>query len=184
VPANSNRPGESHEEVLTTEASDEPTGDGHAHVPLEDLIPAPAPSATSAQLAAPAAGLRTARGAKVDGVLHVMLRGAKEPVIAELAPEVEAAVIDDAIAHDGSLLVEIVPGMPPLVVGVVQTRVAREVVVKGSSITVEAEREIVLRAGRAALRLREDGDVELVGTRISASSRGLFRLVGRILRLN
>ncbi|MEZ4311015.1 MAG: hypothetical protein R3F14_23480 [Polyangiaceae bacterium] len=43
---------------------------------------------------------------------------------------------------------------------------------------------MLLRAGRAALRLREDGDVELVGSRISAASRGLFRIVGRILRLN
>ena len=51
-------------------------------------------------------------------------------------------------------------------------------------LTIDAAEELVLRAGRAALRLREDGDVELVGSRISAASRGLFRLVGRILRLN
>ena len=43
---------------------------------------------------------------------------------------------------------------------------------------------VVLRAGRGALRLREDGDVELVGSRISTMSRGLFRIVGRVLRLN
>jgi hypothetical protein len=33
----------------------------------------------------------------------------------------------------------------------------------------------------AAIRV---GDVELVGSRIRAASRGLFRLVGRMLRLN
>jgi hypothetical protein len=43
----------------------------------------------------------------------------------------------------------------------------------------------VLRvAGRGAIRIRGDGDIEIVGSRISAASRGLFRLVGRILRLN
>ena len=41
-----------------------------------------------------------------------------------------------------------------------------------------------LRSGRAALRMRGDGDVELVGSRIATMSRGLYRLVGRVLRLN
>ena len=34
------------------------------------------------------------------------------------------------------------------------------------------------------MRIREDGDVEIVGSRIAAMSRGLFRLVGRVLQLN
>jgi hypothetical protein len=71
-----------------------------------------------------------------------------------------------------------------VIVGVVQTRVPREVTLKASTITLEAEREILLRAGRSALRLREDGDVELVGSRIVTASRGLLRLVGKMLRLN
>ncbi len=52
------------------------------------------------------------------------------------------------------------------------------------TVTIEGEREVMIRAGRSAIRLREDGDIEIVGSRISAASRGLFRLVGRILRLN
>ena len=71
-----------------------------------------------------------------------------------------------------------------LIVGVMQTRLAREVHFVADKILLDAAQEVVIRAGRAAIRLREDGDVELVGSRISAASRGLFRLVGRILRLN
>ena len=48
----------------------------------------------------------------------------------------------------------------------------------------KAWREVLIWAGRAALRIREDGDVELVGSRILTMSRGLFRIVGRVLRLN
>jgi hypothetical protein len=75
-------------------------------------------------------------------------------------------------------------GPPPLVVGVLQTRRPRELKLRAGTVTIEGEQEVLIRAGRAAIRLREDGDIEIVGSRISAASRGLFRLVGRILRLN
>jgi hypothetical protein len=54
----------------------------------------------------------------------------------------------------------------------------------GDRVLVTGETEVVVRSGRSALRLREDGVVDLIGARISASSRGLLRLVGRALRLN
>jgi hypothetical protein len=82
------------------------------------------------------------------------------------------------------VLVEHVDGELPLVVAVLQTRMPEHVHLRGGKIELEAEEEVLLRAGRAGFRLRKDGDVELVGSRISAASRGLFRLVGRILRLN
>jgi hypothetical protein len=50
-------------------------------------------------------------------------------------------------------------------------------------VVLEGEREILLRSGRGAIRIREDGDIEVVGSRISAASRELFRIVGRLLRL-
>mgnify|MGYP000741516851 CR=1 FL=1 len=43
------------------------------------------------------------------------------------------------------------------------------------------------RIGRLILRAIVESkrrDIEVVGSRISAASRGLFRLVGRMLRLN
>ena len=69
-------------------------------------------------------------------------------------------------------------------VGVLQTRSPREIHLKAAVVHIEGDEEVLIRSGRAALRIRQDGDVEIVGSRIHAASRGLFRLVGRILRLN
>lgn len=136
-------------------------------------------------LAALTPGLRTARVVAVDGRrAKIALRGSHEALDATLAPEVEGDLVEEAAAQKDSVLVEIEGDGAIVVVGLVQTRRAREVRVTGEKIVIEAEREVLIRAGRAALRLREDGDVELVGSRISAASRGLFRIVGRILRLN
>lgn len=130
-------------------------------------------------------GLRTAHVVAVSGrTARVTLRGGREEIEAALAPDVERELIEEAAAQKGAVLVEVDEDGAAVVVGLVQTRRPREVHVTGDKIVVEAEREVLLRAGRAALRLREDGDVELVGSRISAASRGLFRIVGRILRLN
>ena len=76
-------------------------------------------------------------------------------------------------------------GAVPIVVGMVQTKAAPETLeLRADRIVIEAGKELLLRSGRGALRIREDGDVELVGSRISTVSRGLFRVVGKILRLN
>ena len=101
-----------------------------------------------------------------------------------MAEELETEVVTQAAASHDLVLVEVSGDAVPVIVGVVQTRVPREVTLKASTITLEAEREILLRVGRSALRLREDGDVELVGSRIVTASRGLLRLVGKMLRLN
>lgn len=157
------------------------------HVPerssvATEMAEAHAAHATHAPLAP---GLRTARVLAVDGRrAKIALRGSHEALDATLAPEVEGDLVEEAAAQKDSVLVEIEGDGAIVVVGLVQTRRAREVRVTGEKIVIEAEREVLLRAGRAALRLREDGDVELVGSRISAASRGLFRIVGRILRLN
>lgn len=132
-----------------------------------------------------APGLRSARLVSLDKRrATVTLRGHTAPINADIAPEVEDALLALAQRQGDGVLVEVFEGDKPVIVGVLQTKLPHEVHVKADVIHLDAAKELVLRAGRAALRLREDGDVELVGTRISASSRGLFRLVGRILRLN
>lgn len=132
-----------------------------------------------------APGLRSARLVSLDKRrATVTLRGHSAPVAADIAPEVEDALLALALRQGDSVLVEVFEGDKPVIVGMLQTKLPHEVHIKADVIHLDAAKELVLRAGRAALRLREDGDVELVGTRISASSRGLFRLVGRILRLN
>lgn len=130
-------------------------------------------------------GMRTARVVRFSGrTAAILFRGAPSPVDAEVAPEVEAAVIDDACVSGDSVLVELWGDAPPVVVGVLKTRRPQEIRLKAATVHIEGEREILLRSGRGAIRIREDGDIEVVGSRISAASRGLFRIVGRILRLN
>jgi len=114
----------------------------------------------------------------------VRLRGYEDEVLVAVDPEVDLELVDDAIAAGDGVIVETTPHEPPSIVGVMFRRVAAHKIVRADRITLEAQDEILLRAGTSALRLRADGDVEVVGSRISATSRGLFRLVGRLLRLN
>ncbi len=175
---------------VTTQVTEEPQPSLSLEELVRDLPPAAAePSASHAQAlrrpAPLAPGLRTARLASLEGrVAKVTLRGAREEIVAHVAPEVDVALIEDAALQKDAVLVEIGEDGQPVIVGVVQTHKPREIHVTGEKIVIEGSREVLLRSGRAALRLREDGDVELVGSRISAASRGLFRIVGRILRLN
>jgi hypothetical protein len=156
---------------------------------LEKVEPHP-PS--SAQMQRPAKkqaevvpGMRTARIAAMPaGKVQIAFRGAREPVEARLADGVERELVALAMKNRDVVLIEVEPNGAPLIVGVVQTRIPRDVVIKADTVHIEAERELLLRSKTAAVRLREDGDVEIVGSRILALSRGLFRLVGRVLRLN
>jgi hypothetical protein len=172
--------------TTTTTTAKTATGAATAPDPLEGLLEKVAePGAVSAltrdDRAAP--GLRTARVLSLKGrIAEVAWRGRTEPVEAELAAEVDRDLVLAAIEDKATVLVE--TGSPHVVVGLLQTRVPRELKLKAGTVTVEGEQEVLIRSGRAALRLREDGDIEIVGSRISAASRGLFRLVGRILRLN
>lgn len=147
--------------------------------PVERLLDQVAPPS---QMLAGGGGLRAARLISVDkGAALIEWRGGAR-VGAVLAPGLELTLLEQVAEDGGMILVE--EGPPPLVVGVLQTRRPRELKLQAGTVTIEGEHEVLIRAGRAAIRLREDGDVEIVGSRISAASRGLFRLVGRILRLN
>ena len=158
-------------------------------ISLEELLP-DLPVSTEVVSAAPKARSRppslcSARLVSLEGRrATVTWRGNPEPVEATLAPEVEERLIALALQNRDGVLVEFDDEERPIIVGVLQTRIPRELHIAADKVSIDATEELVLRAGRAALRLREDGDVELVGSRISAASRGLFRLVGRILRLN
>ncbi|WP_437313953.1 hypothetical protein [Sorangium sp. So ce385] len=156
---------------------------------IDDLLPDPTspepqPAPRRASVA-PAAGTRTARVLAVAGrSATIVLRGAPAAVEAELAPEVDPEVIADALDNGDSVLVECCEGEAPLVVAALATRKPRELRLQATTIHIEAEDEVLLRSGHGAVRIRQDGDIEVIGSRISAASRGLFRLVGRILRLN
>lgn len=146
--------------------------------------PAALPPASPGLPAGPA--LRAARiEALTPGGALVSFRGAGAPVAADLDEGVERALVEQAFARGDRALVEVDPATgEAILVGVVQTRLPDKLELRAGEVVIDAEREVLIRAGRAALRLREDGDVELVGSRIVTMSRGLFRLVGRVLRLN
>ncbi len=158
-------------------AKDEP--EGAKPEPVERLLDQVAPPS---ELLAGGGGLRAARLVSVEGGAALIEWRGGARVGAMLAPGLERELLEEVVEERGMVLVE--EGPPPLVVGVLQTRRPRELKLRAGTVTIEGEHEVMIRAGRAAIRLREDGDIEIVGSRISAASRGLFRLVGRILRLN
>jgi hypothetical protein len=135
--------------------------DSGAH-PLERWLPEVIEVAARGAAAPAASSLAMARVVSMGPPIKILLRGAVDPVDAEL---------DDGVDHR-------------LVVGLLQRKSPERITLKAAQVVIEGEREVLLKSGSAALRLREDGDVELVGSRIVSASRGLFRLVGRVLRLN
>lgn len=114
----------------------------------------------------------------------VVFRGDPSPVDVTIPSDVDPEFIAEAHARGDHVMVESTRGAEALIVGVLQTKNPRELHLKAQSIHIEGEQEVLFKSGRGALRIREDGDIELIGNRISAASRGLFRIVGRLLRLN
>ena len=150
--------------------------------PGEAAAASPAPAALQALAGVV---MRTAYPTGVAGRrVRLRCRGSEGEVEATLAPEVDRQLIEEAVRQRSAVVIECGPGDTPLVVGVLQTRIPEQINLKASKIHIDAADELLLRSGRAAMRLRGDGDVELVGSRISTMSRGLYRLIGRVLRLN
>jgi len=176
-----------------SEAATEPASTPEAEkADLETFLPAePAPPADQAgeiavERPAPAfVGVRSARLISHDGRSAVVaLRGDEEPREVPLDSEVDAAIVAEALETGERVLVEADEEGELAVVGVLRSRVPEKIVLRANVIELDAEQEVLLRSGKGAMRIREDGDIEVVGSRISAASRGLFRLVGKMLRLN
>ncbi|WP_437491583.1 hypothetical protein WME75_15895 [Sorangium sp. So ce1014] len=176
--------------VEELEPAIEPAGaSGAPRVTLDDVLAEPAAAGAAplpVRSAQPlGAAMRTARVAAIAGRgARIVVRGSAEPLEALVAPEVDPEVIADAHARGDAVLVELCEGALPLIVGALTTQRPKALHLKATTITIEGEQELLLRSGRGAVRIREDGDIEVVGSRISAASRGLFRIVGRLLRLN
>ena len=162
------------------EASESP------RVTLDDVLAEPAAAPLPARKAQPlGAAMRTARSASIAGrKASIHVRGAEGPVDAQIAPDVDPEVIADARARGDAVLVELCEGEPPLIVAALTTQRPHTLHLKATTVTIEGDEELLLRSGRGAVRIQKIGDIEIVGSRISAASRGLFRIVGRLLRLN
>jgi hypothetical protein len=171
------------EEPLPAEAESAPSPAEGAIERLLEHVPLEAPALERGVEIAPA--LRMARVVSMNGDgAQIAWRRHAAPIQAELDDGVDREVIERALTNGDLVLVEIDPEIGPVVMGVVQRRIPERLELRGETVVIEADREVLLRAGRAAARLREDGDVEIVGSRILTMSRGLFRIVGRVLRLN
>lgn len=79
----------------------------------------------------------------------------------------------------------------PLIMGVLQDPVitlhavgAATTTQEAESFSVEAERAIELRCGKASLRLSSDGSIELRGTTVVSHATGLNRIRGASIKLN
>jgi hypothetical protein len=144
---------------------------------LADATPRDAPAAE--------ARLRTARLLNLDQLdATIAWRGSDRPMRALVAQDVGRDLLMAALAAHQPVLVEQAHGETPVIVGLLQTQLPRELKLSAEKIELRGDQEILLRTGRAGIKLTRDGEIELVGSRISAVSRGLFRLVGRMLRLN
>ncbi len=115
---------------------------------------------------------------------HVRLSQEPTPRWVPIADFVDDSLLAHAVSTRQRILVESDGRGHLCVVGMLQVRVPEVNQLVGRTIEINASESLTLRSGRAGLRLRADGDVEVVGSRISAASRGLLRLVGRALRLN
>jgi hypothetical protein len=154
-----------------------------AAVPAPEPAPIPAPAPVASADTVPA--LRTARVTGiVGGQVQILWRGRGTPLTAKVDEGVDRELVSRAMVNGDAVLVEVEAGSAPVIVGVIQTRIPATMELKAQKVVIDAEQEVLLKAGRAAMRLREDGDVEVVGSRILTASRGLFRIVGRVLRLN
>ena len=157
---------------------------GGAAAALEAFLPSPSDEPASREPQRPM-GMRSAKVVGLAGrTATVYVRGEDQAQELALDPDVDAAVVREAMESGERVMVEADEEGAWVVVGVLRSRVPEKLRLTGETIEIEAEREVLLRAGTGAVRIRQDGDIEIVGSRISAASRGLFRLVGRMLRLN
>lgn len=115
---------------------------------------------------------------------QVRLTQEPSPRWVPIADFVDDALLEHALTTRQFVLVESDGRGHVSVVGMLQTQLPQVTRLTGRTIELNATESLTLRSGRAGVRLRSDGDVEVVGSRISAASRGLLRLVGRALRLN
>jgi len=140
-----------------------------------------APHKANAQ---PSAQLRVGFVESRQGMIaQVTLLGSESSESLAIAPHVDGTLIDRAVT-DHSLVLLGEWNNQSTIIGLIQTKLPDHTLISGKNIVIEASEQLTLRSGRAAIALRSDGALEMMGTRIAATSRGVFRLIGRALRLN
>ncbi len=168
---------------------DPPEGEEFLDDPVERLLECvgtePEGAVTEPSAMRAAGELRLGVAEQLVGSLAVV-RGRNEPQPRKvrIAPELEPELLKEAIRDRQLVVLEQGADGRESIVAVLVTRRPSVLRLVADELELTARRSLRLRSGRAGMVLREDGNVELVGSRISAASRGVFRLVGRMLRLN
>jgi hypothetical protein len=148
------------------------------------------PAATAVTAEAPLHGV-------LVGVLHDFDDSGRPRVIVPghiVVPRVARAICALGPGQEGrqcALLFEEGDLARPLIMGVLQEPVitihalgATTTTQEAESFTVEAERAIELRCGKASLRLSSDGRIELRGSTVVSHATGLNRMRGASIKLN
>lgn len=152
-------------------------------VALSERAAEPAPRRDGARMRSGTVTVYGGRGTGLPASYVLTVRGGAQ-IEAQLDEGVDPELVRRAAQQGDRVLAEEDFDGAAVIVGVLQTRLPETLELKARNIVIDAEQEVTIRSGTAGMRLREDGDVELVGSRIVTMSRGLFRLVGRMLRLN
>ncbi len=176
------------EKNTVTEESDPCSISGNTLENIFDMVDADASSKAPAPsvrpFVAPQGGLFIALLSEVDGTT-VRLRNpaSGELFKASVAPHLDSAYLSSQVENGQAALVQ---GTTEklLVVGLVDVGPRRRHILEADEIELTAKKRLTLKSGSSALRLQSDGSLELLGSRISAASRGVLRLAGRALRLN
>ncbi len=119
--------------------------------------------------------------------------GALVTIDGEVRPRTARASVVLRPRDVGAVVTLLVHGDEIIITGVVRTLEevardirgpARELRLDGEALLLEAERELILRCGKASVTLRRDGKVVVKGTHVLQASSGLHRIKGASVEIN
>ncbi|MFO1203023.1 MAG: hypothetical protein U1E58_10365 [Tabrizicola sp.] len=126
------------------------------------------------------------------------LQGVHRAEIVGFGPDSRAKVLIPSLGETPHLALSLVPVPPeavgriaavtmmddqPLILGLIQPPVP-EVEADGEKVVVEAQRELILRCGKASITMTADGRVTIRGTQVLSRSDGPNRVQGASVQLN
>lgn len=158
--------------------------------------PRPAAASAAAPLSAPVVGTLVAgRGLRVD-----FPGNTRGPLAARTTLALDDAALARAARDHAQVLLLFENGDPalPILVGLLRSetpmldallekpsrRIPAEARVDGKRIVLEGQEEVELRCGRAVIRLRRSGEIELEGTRLKSEAKGTHRIRGGKVLIN
>lgn len=147
----------------------------------------------------PAESSGSSKGKSLPAVLVGRLAGfnaAREPLVSVCGSKSSQPVVarstvplnPDFIGREVVVAFEQDPSAPPIILGCieqpVQGRLQAEVELDGERLTITAQREIVLRCGKASIRLTRAGKVLIDGEYVLSRSSGVNRVKGGSVQIN